>query len=211
MPCIAPRTESEKSMLKVYEGRMDDTPVAALYSGVGKVNAAIGAQILIDTYGVTHIINAGVAGGMAQNVYLLDTVVAEQCAHHDMAQDILTEFHPWMPSIYFSSDGALLCAAHAAAQVSAPDTTVHFGTIVTGEAFIADNDRARINGAFAPLAVDMETAAVAQVCRANSIPFLSVRTITDDAAHTGAGFFEKNCTRASALAKDFVVALLRAL
>lgn len=63
-------------MLKVYKGRMDDTPVAALYSGVGKVNAAIGAQILIDTYGVTHIINAGVAGGMAQNVHLLDTVVA---------------------------------------------------------------------------------------------------------------------------------------
>ena len=64
---------------------------------------------------------------------------------------------------------------------------------------------------FAPLTVDMETASVAHVCYVNRIPFLSIRSITDTAAHDGIGDFEENCAKASQIAGDITVALLNEL
>ena len=86
--------------------------------------------------------------------------------------------------------------------------SVFWGRIVTGEAFITDDGRKRINDEFAPLAVDMETASVAHVCYVNSIPFLSIRCITDNAKHSGIGNFEENCVQASVIAKNITIALL---
>lgn len=86
---------------------------------------------------------------------------------------------------------------------------VRFGRMVTGEAFITDDGRQEINARFAPLTVDMESAAVAHVCHANDVPFLAIRTVTDTADHSGTGNFELNCEKASAIAKDFTLALLR--
>ena len=80
---------TEKAMLKFYEGKIGDVTVIVLYSGVCKVNAAIATEILIDSFGVNIIINAGTAGGMDENVQLFDTVISEQCAYHDVADDIL--------------------------------------------------------------------------------------------------------------------------
>ncbi|MFQ9872660.1 MAG: hypothetical protein ACLRVT_06575 [Oscillospiraceae bacterium] len=76
------------------------------------------------------------------------------------------------------------------------------------EAFIEDSGRQAIRDRYAPLSVDMETAAIAHVCFAYSIPFLAIRSITDTAAHSGQENFEKNCLNASKIAKDISVALL---
>ena len=84
----------EKAMLKFYSGHIGQAAVVAVYSGVCKVNAAIAAQLLIDVFDVGSIINAGTAGGMDERVQLFDTVISERMAYHDMAEDILTEFHP---------------------------------------------------------------------------------------------------------------------
>lgn len=195
-------------MLTFYEGEMCGVPVTALYSGVCKVNAAVAAQLLIDVFHVDAVINAGAAGGMDPALQIFDTVVCTQAAYHDVAEDILTEFHPWMPSVYFPADEGLLAAAHAAAEQWRQGGRVFFGRIVSGEQFIAGGRREEINSAFSPLAVDMETAAVAHVCYVNRVPFLAVRTITDTASHTGAADFEANCARAVALAAGFTTALL---
>lgn len=101
-------TISEKAMLKIYEGKIEGIPIVALFSGVCKVNAAIATQILIGTYHVNAVINAGTAGGMDMNVNIFDTVISTQVAYHDVSDCILTEFHPWMSSIYFNSDKLLL-------------------------------------------------------------------------------------------------------
>lgn len=85
---------SEKAMLKFYLGRMAGMDIITLFSGVCKVNAAIAAQILIDTYGCGAIIDAGTAGGMNARLWLFDIVVSEETAYHDVDEDILTEFHP---------------------------------------------------------------------------------------------------------------------
>ncbi|MCI8630783.1 MAG: 5'-methylthioadenosine/S-adenosylhomocysteine nucleosidase, partial [Firmicutes bacterium] len=84
---------SERAMLKIYEGTLAGIDVAVLYSGVCKVNAAIAAQILISEFGVKVVINAGVAGGMDVKLDIFDTVIADKCTYHDVADDILTDFH----------------------------------------------------------------------------------------------------------------------
>ncbi len=84
-----------------------------------------------------------------------------------------------------------------------------FGDIATGEQFVAESERERIRRRLSPLAADMETAAIAHVCYVNQIPFLSVRTITDTAAHDGIDSFEQNCAKASEIAADVTMGILK--
>ena len=203
----------KKAMLEFHTGTLCRTPVVVLFSGVCKVNAAIAAQILIDHFHTDLIINAGTAGGMCPNVRLFDTVIAEKIAYHDVADDILTEFHPWLSSIYFPSDHALLHIAKQFGNEYNKNSVhrIHFGTVVTGEQFIDNSAREKIIEAYHPLSVDMESAAAAHVCYVNRIPFLSIRTITDTPLQEGIDVFEKNCEQASLLSEKIVLALLERL
>ena len=83
--------------------------------------------------------------------------------------------------------------------------------MVTGEVFVADEGRQKINDQFSPLTVDMESASIAHVCYVNNIPFISIRSITDTASHSGTGHFEENCDKASIIARNVTVALLNEL
>ena len=81
---------TEKAMLKFYEGQIEGIDVVALACGVCKVNAAIAAQILIDTFGCNVMINGGTCGGMDHGLHVFDTVVATESAYWDVSGDILT-------------------------------------------------------------------------------------------------------------------------
>ncbi|MBQ2992044.1 MAG: 5'-methylthioadenosine/adenosylhomocysteine nucleosidase [Clostridia bacterium] len=203
--------ETEKSMLRFYEGKINGIEVIILFSGVCKVNAAIATQILIDTYGANMIINAGTAGGMSPELNILDTVISTEVAYHDVAPHILTEFHPWLKDVYFKADPELLSLTKKAVNSISIEGKVYWGRMVTGEAFIDSQDRKRINEQFSPLTVDMETASIAHVCHVNCIPFISIRSITDTATHSGVAHFEENCEKASMIARDIVIALLSEL
>ena len=208
IPIIDECKITEKAMLKFYEGRIGDVEVVALFSGVCKVNAAIATQILIDTFKVDVVINAGTAGGMNHDLEIFDVAISTEVAYHDVAPHILTEFHPWMDSIYFHADKELLELAKIVISKLGMESRSFFGRMVTGEAFISEDGRDRINNEFAPLTVDMETASIAHVCYVNKTPFISIRCITDTATHSGVAHFEENCEKASAIAKDITVALL---
>ena len=199
----------EKAMLKIHIGKIGAHDIVLLYCGVCKVNAAIAAQIVIDDFNVDAIINAGVAGGMDRRLKILDTVVSTEVAYHDVASEILTEYHPWMKSVFFAADENLLKIAKNVAERIQTKGKIYFGRMVTGEAFISDDGRQEIMDAFNPLSVDMETGSIAHVCYANSIPFLAIRSITDTADHSGSEFFEMNCKEASRIAKDFTVEVIR--
>lgn len=211
LPSINECKITEKAMLKFYEGRVCGIEIVAVFSGVCKVNAAIASQLLIDVFGVEQMINAGVAGGMDPNLEIFDMAISTEVCYHDVAQDVLTEFHPWMESVFFQADRELVQLSKAAVQKLKPAERVFWGRMATGEAFIADEGREKIRDAFSPLTVDMETASIAHVCYVNSIPFISIRCVTDTALHSGSSNFEKNCTRASMLAKNMVESLLREL
>lgn len=209
LPHIQNCTTSKKAMLTFYEGTVNEVNIVTLFCGVCKTNAAIAAQILIDIYKADIIINAGTAGGMDDKLDILDTVISTETAHHDVHKEILTEFHPWMSSVYFKSDEKLLELSKKAADRLQSDYKIHFGRTVTGEKFIDDAGRDEINSVFAPLSVDMETASIAHVCYVNSIPFIAIRTLTDTAAHSGTENFEKNCKKASDISKEIVLELLK--
>ena len=187
LPLLDRRSVRRQAMLTIHEGWISSVPAAALYSGVCKVNAAIAAQVLIDSCRVEAIINAGTAGGIDPSISIFDTVISTEPAYHDVAEDILTEFHPWMDSIWFQGDPFLLSLATQAAQDSGRPVR------------------------FQPLCADMESAAVAHVCHANGIPFLSIRTITDSADRSAAACFEENCRRASEIAAQVTHALFKRL
>lgn len=197
---------TEKAMLKFHTGTINHVNVSAVYSGVCKVNAAIAAQLLIDMFHVDLIINAGTAGGMKEGVQLFDTVISERVIYHDVADDILTDFHPWLKSNYFLADQELCAIARAYSRRS--KHPILFGTMVTGEQFIEDEKREEINRKFDPLSTDMETAGVAHVCYVNRIPFLAVRTITDTVTHQGIETFDQNCEAASEISAEIVLGIL---
>lgn len=208
LPLIKDCNVTEKAMLKFYEGKIHGIEVAALFSGVCKVNAAIAAQLLIDVFGTDIIINSGTAGGMDRALKIFDTVISTEVCYHDVAPDILTEFHPWMDSVFFEADRELIELSKTAVSKIKPMGKVVWGRMATGESFITDEGRQRIWDEFAPLTVDMETASIAHVCYVNRIPFLSIRCVTDTAEHSGVENFEENCIKASGIAKDIAAALL---
>lgn len=208
LPLLTDCKITQKAMLTFYEGQIGGVMVVALFSGVCKVNAAIASQLLIDAFGVDRIINSGTAGGMHPDLAIFDTVISTEVCYHDVASDILTEFHPWMKSVFFAADPELIELSKSAADKMQPPGKVVWGRMVTGESFITDRGRQKIQDAFAPLTVDMETAAVAHVCHVNGIPFIAIRCVTDTETHSGTDNFEKNCVRASGIAKDVTVALL---
>lgn len=208
LPLIKDCKTVEKAMLKFHIGRIDGMEIAALFSGVCKVNAAIGVQLLVDLFGADMIINSGTAGGMDPGLDIFDTVISTEVYYHDVAPDILTEFHPWMESVFFKADLKLISLSKTAVKKIRPDGKVVWGRMATGESFITDEGRLRINQEFSPLTVDMETASIAHVCYVNRIPFLSIRCITDTAEHSGLDNFDENCAKASVIAKDITVALL---
>ena len=197
------------SMLDFHKAVWNGIELVLCYSGVCKVNAAIAAMMMTGSFRVDALINAGTAGGMDPSVRIMDTVISERLVYHDVADDILTEFHPWLEDGFFHADPELLDLAGRYSRLS--DFPVRFGTIATGEAFISGEARIRISGKWAPLAVDMESAAVAHVAYVNAIPFLSVRTITDDAVNEGLENFDRNCLEASSRSADIVLGMLQLL
>lgn len=176
------------AMLSFHQGTIGNVSVVAVYSGVGKVNASIATQILIDKFQVDYIIVSGTAGGMAAGINVFDTVVCTEYICHDTNNQIYTEYHPWMKEPKFYADSELISCAKLVAE-NVPQT-VHFGLSTTGEIFInLKNSEA--------LCIEMENIAVAHVCYVNKIPFIAIRSISDNKEEGGQEAINKNFDRAS--------------
>ena len=201
----------ERAMLTFHKGKIEGTEVVALFSGVCKVNAAIASQILIDTYRCGIIINSGTAGAVAKELEIFNTIISTALAYHDVDKEILTEFHPWLESEWIKADQKLIALAQYIEHKYKLNYKVLFGKMVTGEQFISSSEKHRIIDVFSPLSVDMESASIAHVCYVNNIPFISVRTITDNACAGAEELFELNCLKASAQSADFVKLMLKEL
>jgi len=191
---LADKTMAEHAKVTFHSGTYNGIDVVALFCGVCKVNAAIAAQILINIYEVTHIIVTGVAGAIDANLKIADTIISSEIAYHDVADGILTNYHPWMESVYFKADAAMV---DGLLRANNGDATVSVGKIVTGEAFIDHDGRDVIIDKHDPHCVDMETAAIAHVCYANGIPFAAIRSISDTPHESGSEAFEKYMKQAA--------------
>ncbi len=164
--------------LKIYECVNDNVTCYLLESGIGKVNAARSTQILIDNMDVDCILNVGVAGSVSKDVNKCDIVIADKLVQHDFNLMVFNRERGEIPNIgkYMNCDEKLVSLA----KKIDIDTNVHLGVVASGDIFISDeNMGAKINKKFDVLCVEMEGAAIAQVCQLCNIPFLVVRAISD--------------------------------
>ncbi|HSH90540.1 MAG TPA: 5'-methylthioadenosine/adenosylhomocysteine nucleosidase [Ramlibacter sp.] len=173
-----------------WAGHLHGHDVVAVLSRIGKVAAATTASVLIQQFGVTRIVFTGVAGGLGPGVNVGDIVVADSFLHHDLdASPIFPKYEvPLYGLSRFASDPALSSELAAAAQRALPGVKLHRGLVVSGDRFVATTAESKALQAALPdaLAVEMEGAAIAQVCHDFNVPFAAVRTISDradDAAH----------------------------
>ncbi|MCM1111319.1 MAG: 5'-methylthioadenosine/adenosylhomocysteine nucleosidase [Clostridium sp.] len=179
LPLIENRAETTTSGITIHYGTIAGRRVAAMKCGIGKVNAALRAQRLIDTFSPAAVINTGVAGGTGAGAGVLDIVVAERVTYHDVwcGPGTLPGEAAGCP-LFFEADPALL---ETARRELAADPKVRFGLICSGDIFVSRADEVtRIRSLFpGAMAVDMESGALAQTCFLNSVPFLCARVVSD--------------------------------
>lgn len=199
----------ELAMLKFYSGIYEGINVVSVYSGLCKVNASIATQILISEFNVTHIILIGVAGSLNNQLKIGDIVISSEVAYHDVAPDILTDYHPWMKENYFKSDDELLKLSKTIANSFESSSKCYVGKIITGEVFITHNEREILIEQFNPLCVDMESASVAHTCYVNRLPFIVIRSMTDNVNEKSSNSFEENIDMASLNSIKFVEKLIK--
>ena len=164
--------------LKIYECKKENVICFLVESGIGKVNAARSTQILIDNMKVDYILNVGVAGSVSKNINKCDIVVADDLVQHDFDLTPLNFEKGLIPNVgkYINCDKKLIEIARKIKM----DTNVVIGTISSGDIFITEEKMGtKINNKFNALCVEMEGAAIAQVCFLCNIPFLVIRAISD--------------------------------
>jgi adenosylhomocysteine nucleosidase len=173
-----------RAAMDFYKGKLEGKEVVVVRSGIGKVNAAMCTQILADIYGVTGVVNTGIAGSLKAEIDIGDIVLSSDAVQHDMDA---TGFGyepgqiPRVETLAFKADEGLIHLAEECSKVN-PDIHTFVGRVVTGDQFISDKGKKKwLTDTFGGYCTEMEGAAIAQACYLNAIPFLIVRAISDKA------------------------------
>ncbi|HFI0042163.1 TPA: 5'-methylthioadenosine/adenosylhomocysteine nucleosidase [Streptococcus suis] len=177
------KLESDVLGRTYYQGRIGQHEVVLVQSGIGKVMSAMSVAILADRFAVDAIVNTGSAGAVSDGIAIGDVVVATHLAYHDVDVTAFGYAYGQMAGqeLYYPADQALL--EKLTSVLAEQEMTSHQGLIVTGDSFIAGQDKiAKIKQHFPEvLAVEMEGAAIAQAAVNTGKPFLVIRAMSDTA------------------------------
>lgn len=209
----------QQSSILFYQGRYANKKVVLARSGVGKVNAAVAAQLMIQNFKPKVLICFGAAGAISSECNIGDIVIGEKLIQHDFGWYTARQFVAEGLFIYrgkkkervswFISHPALVKTAQdVARQVTFYSKKIYTGTIVSGDQVICMEEKKKeLALCHQALATDMESAAVAQVAYMNQVPLLVIRTISDKADIS----LEENCLRKIKLGlktkKEFAAAI----
>jgi adenosylhomocysteine nucleosidase len=175
-----------KSDFDVYTARYGRHELVFILCGIGKVNAAIHTQMLIDSYSIEYLINVGVAGSLSADLTFGDVVVASDLVEHDMDVSgfgLPLGQIPRMDVFAFKSDPILL---ECADKIKIANHKTVIGRIVSGDQFIDSKEKVEfLHSHFNALACEMEGAAIAHTCHVNNIPFIVIRALSDMAGRDG--------------------------
>lgn len=177
--------QEDKACMSFKAGKLNGKDVVVVRSGIGKVNAAVCTQILVDDFGVDYVINTGIAGSLKAEINIADIVISSDVLHHDMDASgfgyPLGQI-PRMDTLSFAADERLIKLAGEACKNAVPEIGVYVGRVVSGDQFISDKAvKERISSNFDGFCTEMEGAAIAQVSYLNKVPFVILRTISDKA------------------------------
>lgn len=176
-------SEEKVRDLNFIRGKIHNTEIILVQCGVGKVNAARVTQILIDKYNVGAVINVGAAGSANDELNIGDIVIGSRLVQHDFditafghEKGYITKF-----GVFVESDKELIDKMKRVMErVSHNEFKIKIGTIASGDIFCTDlKMKNKIREKFNAEAIEMEGAAVAQVCKLNNTPFIIIRSISD--------------------------------
>lgn len=171
--------------MEFYCGKVNNKEVVVVRSGIGKVNAAVCSQILVDKFGVDAIVNTGIAGSLRAEINIGDIVLSSDSVQHDMDATVFGDVPgqiPRMDTFAFPADERLLNLARECCSRVNPDIQTFVGRVVSGDQFISDKKKKQwLIDKFGGSCTEMEGAAIAQVCYLNHIGCLIIRAISDKA------------------------------
>ena len=174
-----------KAAMDFYEGTLSGKNVVVVRSGIGKVNAAMCTQILVDEYCVDAVINTGIAGSLNAQIDIGDIVLSTDTLEHDM--DAVAFGYPLgqiprMDTLSFKADDTLRALAKKVCEEVVPEVSVFEGRVVSGDQFVSDKGKKDwLVENFDGYCTEMEGAAIAHAAYLNGIPFLIIRAISDKA------------------------------
>ena len=181
------KTITTVGKMQCFEGKLSGLEGVVVQCGGGKVHAAMCTQTLCDRFGVTHIVNTGIAGSLDASLDIGDVVVSEDAMYHDF--DCCKFGYPMgkVPGqdvIAFPADETMMADAFAASEILKPGHT-KIGRIASGDLFVASQEQKdRIIAVTNARCTEMEGAAIAQVAHTNGVPFVILRAISDKADHS---------------------------
>ncbi len=191
-------------------GEMDGADVILLRSGIGKVNAAMSTTVLLDRFKPDYVINTGSAGGLNPELNVGDVVISSEVRHHDVDVTAFGYEYGQVPQLpaAFTADERLVKIAEECAKESG-DIQVVRGLIATGDSFMSDPVRVEaVREKFEDLqAVEMEAAAIAQVCHQFNIPFVVIRSLSDIAGKESDISFDKFLETAALHSANLVMSI----
>ena len=170
--------------MEFFEGRLAGCEVVIVMCGMGKVHAAMCTQVLCSNFGVTHIVNTGVAGSLDAGLDICDVLVSTDAVQHDMdVHDLGYEVGrvPGLNTTAFAADEKLMKLAFEESERIRPGHT-KLGRVATGDQFVcSDEQKAKIIADTGASCTEMEGAAIAQTAYVNQVPFVILRAISDKA------------------------------
>jgi len=197
------KKESVHAQIAVTTGKFKGVEIALAQSGIGKVNATICTQMMIDLFDPKALIFSGVAGGLLPNMQACDIIVASHVVQYDMDLTAFGRRHGEVPG----RDRLIECNPDLVAKATrAFDTAFEgkkgapnlmLGTVASGDRFVQDKNTLRwLQREFAALATEMEGAAFGHTCHLNDLPFVVIRSLSDGAGDAASGDFKNNLHRA---------------
>ena len=168
--------------LQYIEGEINNYECIVVKSGVGKTNAARTTQILIDNYNIDFLLNVGTAGSLSEKLEIGDIVIGEIVVNHDFDITAFGHEKGYITNIgkEFYSDKNVIKLLEEATRKISEDLNIKFGIIATGDIFCTEiSMKKKIKEKFKADCVEMEAAAIAQVCTLDKIPFAIIRAISD--------------------------------
>ena len=170
--------------MEFYEGKLEGLDVVVVQCGVGKVNAAMCAQTLCDRFGVTHLVNTGIAGSLCAELDIADLVVSQDAIYHDFDLRFWGRpigQVPGLDVVAFPADQDMIACAYAAAESVNPGHT-RKGRVASGDQFVCSKEQKdKIIADTNAICAEMEGAAIAHTAYRNGIPFVILRAISDKA------------------------------
>lgn len=203
----------EKASLKFYVGKLEGKEVVLVKCGIGKVNAALCAQILVSEFKVDAIVNTGVAGALHDELDVYDIVISTDAIQHDFDTTVFGDkkgMIPRMDNSIFVADEKLVNAAYESSKEEVKTHKVVKGRVLSGDIFISSKElKDELVKEFDGYCGEMEGAAIAHVCYLNKTPFVVIRAMSDKADGSADVTYEEFVGQAAHNSKDIVLRMLR--